>query len=107
VGLQILISNILLGLGICAIIIGTVGIFKFKNFYARLLITSKIDTVGTITIIIGLMVRFGFSFFTGKLLILLIVVIIVNPLVSHIVARSAYLSGHSKDEVESQEDDLE
>jgi len=104
--LQILISDILLGIGILAILAGTIGIFKFKNFYTRLLVASKIDTVGIIMTILSLIVRFGFSFFSGKLLLILIILLIVNPLSGHIVAKSAFNSGHKLEEIEAQEDDL-
>jgi multicomponent Na+:H+ antiporter subunit G len=75
-------------------IFGIIGIFKFKSFYTRILVTALIDTVGTIAVIFGLAVMHGFSFFSLKLLLLIIFKLMVNPLASHIVARSAYLSGY-------------
>ena len=73
--------------------VGVIGLFKFKSFYLRLLITSKIDTVGMITLLIGLAIRHGFSFFSAKLIFLIAIILILNPLVAHMIARSAYLSG--------------
>jgi len=73
---------------------GIIGIFKFKNFYPRILVTSKIDTVGVMTIMIGLAVRHGFSFFSLKILFIMTIMLILNPLLAYIVARSAYLSAH-------------
>ena len=73
---------------------GVIGIFKFNTFYTRLLATSKIDTVGALTLIIGVAIRHGISFFSGKVVLLAIIMLIFNPLVAHILARSAYLSGH-------------
>ena len=105
--IQIIISNILLGVGLFAILMGTIGIFKFTNFYSRLLTSSKIDTVGTVTIIMGLMVRSGFTFFTAKLLLLLIVFMIVSPLAAHMLVRSAVLSNHKMDELIAAEDDFD
>jgi len=75
-------------------ILGIIGIFKFKNFYARVLVSPLIDTVGTFTVIIGIALRHGLSFFSLKLLLLIILLMIINPLVAHIVARSAWLSGY-------------
>ena len=105
--IQIIISNVLLGIGLFGIAMGTLGIFKFKNFYSRLLTSSMIDTIGTVTIIIGLMVRSGFTFFTAKLLLLLIVFMIVSPLAAHMLVRSAVLSKHSMKELVSAEDDFD
>jgi len=83
---------------------GVLGIFKFDDFYPRILVSSKIDTVGALTLIAGLAVRHGVSFFSGKLLLLVIIILVLNPLVSYVVARSAYLSGY---EIEKPEEDPE
>ena len=76
---------------------GVIGLFKFKNFYPRILVASKVDTVGMVTLLIGVAVRHGVSFLSGKVLLLIMIIMIFNPLVSHILARSAYLSGHTPD----------
>jgi len=57
-------------------------------------VTAKIDTVGAITLFIGVAVRNGFSFFSLKVLLLMVVLMVINPLASHMIARSAYLSGY-------------
>jgi len=89
-----LLGDIIVAVGILCILIGLIGFVKYKSFYTRILVTTKIETVGVITIIIGIMVRHGFSFFSLKALLLLIVLIIINPLVSHVIARCAHLSGY-------------
>ena len=76
---------------------GVIGIFKFKSFYARILITAKIDTVGAFTLIAGIIIKHGFGFFTLKLVLLIALLMIVNPLTTHMIARSAYLSGYKID----------
>jgi len=81
-------------IGMVFMLIGIIGIFKFKCFYARILVVSKVDTVGAIIFLAGLALRHGFSFFSGKLLLIVIIILILSPLVGHMVARSAYISGH-------------
>ena len=88
-------GNIIIFAGIIFMVFGLIGIFKFKNFYARILITTKIDTVGAFTFIIGTAVKNGFSFFSLKLLLLLVLMMIINPLITHIIVSSAHLSGYS------------
>ena len=80
-------------LGLVLMAIGIFGIFRFKTFYARMLVVSKVDTVGVMVFLMGLAIRHGFSFFSGKLLLIIICILILSPLVSHMVARSAYISG--------------
>ena len=89
-----IIGDIIVFAGIVFILFGVIGIIKFKNFYTRLLVTCKIDTVGAITIIIGIAIKHGISFFSLKALLLMLIMLIINPLASHMIARSAYLSGY-------------
>ena len=85
-------GNIVIAAGIALSLFGVIGIYRFKNFYVRILVSAKIDTVGAITIVIGVAVKHGFSFFSLKVLLLMLIMMIVNPLASHMIARSAYLS---------------
>jgi len=75
------------------IVFGVVGIFRFKNMYARLLTSSKIDTVATITILIALIVKSGISDLSIRLLLIMFFIMITNPVSTHIISRSAYLNG--------------
>ena len=92
--MQEIISNIIIGIGLLFMAIGILGLYKFKDFYPSILIASKVDTVGMITVIIGIAVRHGISFFTGKLLLLVIIILALNPLVAHVLTRSAHAAGH-------------
>ena len=86
-------GSIIIYIGILFMVFGVIGILKFRNFYARVLVTTKIDTVGAFTVIIGIAVKHGFSFFSLKLLLLLVILMIVNPLVTNIIAHCAHSSG--------------
>ncbi|MCL2378896.1 MAG: monovalent cation/H(+) antiporter subunit G [Defluviitaleaceae bacterium] len=92
--MQIL-SYVVMGIGVMFMLFGVLGIFQTKkDFYYRILVACKIDTVGFLTIVIGMAIRHGFSFFTGKLLLIVIIMMVLNPLVAHIIVRSAYNSGY-------------
>lgn len=91
---QDLAGNIVIGIGIAFMVFGVFGIFLLKDFYPRILVASKIDTVGMFTLIMGFVIRHGISFFSGKLILIIIIMLVLNPLVAHIMARSAYLSGY-------------
>lgn len=90
-------GNVIIAAGIIFMVFGIIGFYKFRNFYTRILVTAKIDTVGTFTLVIGIAVRHGLSYFSLKLLLLVFLLMIINPLVSHMTARSAYLSGYKID----------
>lgn len=75
------------------IVFGVIGIFRFPNLYAKLLTSSKIDTVATITILFALILHAGWNGYAAKLIILLIFILCTSPVSNHIIARSAYLNG--------------
>ena len=85
-------GNILMIAGIVFMLFGIIGIFRLSTFYARILIAAKIDTVGSFTFIIGVAVKHGFSFFSLKLLLLAVLLLFINPLITHMIARAVYLS---------------
>lgn len=95
-----LIGNIIIGIGVAFVLIGVFGIYRFRNFYSRILIGSMVDTVGFITICTGVVVRNGVSWFSLKVLLLVAVVMVINPVVTHSIARSAYHGGYRIDEEE-------
>jgi len=97
------VGDILVSVGIAFILFGVIGIHRFKNFYTRILVTAKIDTVGVVTILIGVAVRHGASFFSLRALLLMGIVMIVNPLTSHMIARCAYLSGYQTEKQSAEE----
>ena len=99
-----LLGDVVVIVGAIFMAFGVVGIFRFDNFYLRILVASKVDTVGALTLIIGLIIRHGISYFSAKLVLLIAIMLILNPLVAHTIARSAYLSGYELKEKQFEED---
>jgi len=102
-----LVGNIVIGIGAAFMVFGALSLFRLKDFYSRILVASKIDTVGLMTLIIGFALRHGISFFTGKLFLIMVIMLVLNPLVAHLVAGLAYSSGYGEvddvmDETESE-----
>ena len=103
---MIIAGEVIIGVGIVFMFFGIIGIIKYKSFYTRILVTAKIDTVGVITIFIGMAVKHGASFFSLKVLLLMGIMMLINPLASHMIARSAYLSGYKTDaQIKDENDD--
>lgn len=88
------IGTVIIYCGIVIIAIGVFGTYRFNSFYPRILIAADIDTVGFMTVMIGVMVANGLSFFSLKVFLVLVLYVIINPLVTHSVTRSAYFSGY-------------
>ena len=98
-----IVGEVVICLGIVFILFGVIGTIKYRNFYTRILVTAKIDTVGAITVLLGVAIKNGASFFTLKVLLLLVLMMLINPLASHMIARSAYLSGYKTEQQKEQD----
>lgn len=92
--LQEIVGNVVIVIGVFFMAFGIYAVFKVESFYTRLLVASKTDTVGALTLVIGVAIRHGFSFFTAKVILLGIIMLIFTPLIAHILARSAYISSY-------------
>ncbi|MCC5893846.1 MAG: monovalent cation/H(+) antiporter subunit G [Alkalibacterium sp.] len=88
------IGNIVIIIGLIFMALGVFGIFRFRDYFSRILITAKVDTVGFITIMLGLIIKHGFDFFSGKIILVLALYIITNPIATHAITRSAHISGY-------------
>ena len=88
------ISSVIIFIGIAFVSLGIIGLYRFDNFYARILSASKVDTVCYITVLIGVMLKQGVSFFSAKVAFIILITLLVNPLTTHIITRSAYKSGY-------------
>ena len=102
-----ILGNVIIIAGIVFMVFGLIGLFKFNNFFPRVLVAAKIDTVGALTLMIGLIVKHGASFFSLKTLLLLCIILLLNPLASHMLARSAYLSGYGLNDHTSDDEEDE
>lgn len=89
-----LLGGILIGFGFGFMFIGFLGLLRYRKFYQRLLSASLIDTAGILLILLGTAFWGNFGFFSAKAVLILIASILVNPLITHKLGRTAYLSGH-------------
>jgi multicomponent Na+:H+ antiporter subunit G len=87
------ISTVFLAAGSLIMIIGTVGLLKFPDFYTRLHATGKCDTLGQILIIVGCMIYEGFTFITIKLLLVSAFYLLAGPASTHALMKAAYVTG--------------
>lgn len=87
----IIISNVLILIGLMFSAFSIIGLMRFKgDFYLKSLVAAKADTVGMITFLAGLAFRHGFSFFTAKLVFLMVVILILNPMMGSLMLRCYY-----------------
>ncbi len=85
-----IVAHILIAFGIVLCLIGSICIFFTKNFKQKLLLCSIIDSCGFLTFSIGIMMRTGFSIMTLKVLLVILIALIINPITTNKIAYSAF-----------------
>ena len=102
---------VLLVLSWVFIIFGMVSIFILKNVYTRILSAATIDTMGSLTIIIALLISsITYYDYVIRFVLLIGFLFITAPISSHVNIRSAYLTGvdvkhiYTKEQLERMEE---
>ncbi|MFW5994620.1 MAG: cation:proton antiporter [Spirochaetia bacterium] len=91
--MQQLIGQVVIGIGLSVMAFGVYAIIRLGHFYSRLVITSKVETMGFIIVLLGAMILTGFSLMTLKIFIIMLFELVTLPVASHAIARSAYVNG--------------
>lgn len=84
-----LLSWVSLMAGSIFLIIGTIGLIRFPDFFTRLHAASVVDTLGFILIMMGLMLQAGLSLVTVKLILIVIFILLTSPTAAHALAKAA------------------
>jgi multicomponent Na+:H+ antiporter subunit G len=90
--LQVL-SAILLGLGALLGVVGAIGILRFPDFYTRMHAAGITDTLCTGFFIGGLMLQFGMTLASVKLLLIFMFMLFTCPTATHALAKAARHGG--------------
>lgn len=93
-------SYVIMGLGASFVLIGSLGMLRFRDIYSRLQASGVSDNAGLGLILIGLIVHSGWDRHDITLLLLLLILLITNPIVTHSVARSAFVQGQREEKDE-------
>lgn len=90
---MILLSLGLVAVGFFFLIVAAVGALRLPDFYTRSHAIAVTDTLGTLLILGGLALNYGFDFRAAKLILIIIFVYIANPAITHILVRAALRTG--------------
>ncbi len=74
-------------------ILGTTGLLRLPDVFARLHPSTKCDTLGGCSVLVGLMVHSGFTFDTLKLLLIVFFLLVSSATCGHAIGRSAFVKG--------------
>ena len=84
----------LAAIGLAFSLSGAVGILRMPDVYSRIQCSSKTITMGALPALIALVVGMGpISSYGSRALLVAVLLLIVNPVASHALARAAYKTG--------------
>jgi multicomponent Na+:H+ antiporter subunit G len=80
-------------LGSLFMLVGSIGVNRFPDFYTRAHASGKVDTLGIMLFIIGLMFYSGLNLISLKLGLIAVFVAMTSPVAAHALARRAIVFG--------------
>ncbi|MCY4533979.1 MAG: monovalent cation/H(+) antiporter subunit G [Bryobacterales bacterium] len=83
----------MISLGLFFLVVAAVGMVRLPDVYTRSHAVSLTDAVGAFFLLTGLAIYQGFSTNTLRILVVLALLFLVNPVISHATVRAALRSG--------------
>ena len=75
---------------------GALGIVRMPDVYTRIQCSSKNVTMGTLPLLLAIVVDQGLvSTYASRALLVAVLVLVINPMAAHALARAAYRTGVS------------
>ncbi len=88
------IGQAVIALGLAIILFGVYAVLRLDSFYARMVVTSKVEAMGFLTLTLGAMLLSRDGAVSAKLLIILLFELLTVSVSAHAIARSAWKSGY-------------
>lgn len=88
-------SDICLLLGGILTLTGAVGLLRLPSFYTRLHGASVTESLAAPLLIIGVMLDTGFTLDSAKLVLIIVIMVVANPTITHALCRAAAHGGNT------------
>ncbi len=85
--------TVLISVGLFFLVVAAVGMVRLPDVYCRSHAVSLTDALGAFFVLTGLAVYHGFSTNTLRIVVVLALLILANPVISHATVRAALRSG--------------
>ena len=79
--------------GLFFLIVGAIGMLRLPEVFTRSHAVSLTDTLGAFLTLVGLALYQGFTINAVKILVVLALLFLLNPVISHATLRAAYRVG--------------
>lgn len=88
-----ILSNICLLLGGIFTLTGAIGLLRLPDFYTRLHAASVTESLAAPLLIIGIMLDTGLTLDSAKLVLIIVIMVVSNPTITHALCRAAAHGG--------------
>ena len=85
--------------GLCCLVSGVVGVFRFKYSLNRIHAAALMDTVGILLMLLGVICAIGFDVTSLKVLVVIGLLWLTSPVSGHLIGRMEITINDELDEV--------
>ncbi len=79
--------------GLFFLVVAAIGMVRMPDVFSRSHALALTDTLGASLVLIGLALHQGFTLTAGKTLVVLALLLLLNPVISHATLRAALRAG--------------
>ena len=83
----------LIVIGMFFLVVGSIGMLRLPHVFARAHALSLTDSLGAVFVLAGLAVYQGFTMNSLKIMVVLVLVCLLNPVIAHATIRAAHRAG--------------
>ena len=83
----------LIVIGMFFLVVGSIGMLRLPHVFARAHALSLTDSLGAVFVLAGLAVYQGFTMNALKIMVVLVLVYLLNPVIAHATIRAAHRAG--------------
>lgn len=97
-----LLAVALIVFGLFFLVVGSIGMLRLPNVFTRAHALSVTDSLGAVLVLAGLAAYHGLSVDSLKIMVVLGLVYVLNPVIAHATIRAAYRAGVRPSEGQSE-----
>ncbi|MDH3419225.1 MAG: monovalent cation/H(+) antiporter subunit G [Gammaproteobacteria bacterium] len=83
----------LIVIGLFFLVVGSIGMLRLPDVFSRAHALSVTDSLGALFVLLGLAVYEGFNTNFLRIIVVLGLIYLLNPVIAHATVRAAYRSG--------------
>lgn len=90
---MIWIAAVPIAVGLFFLVVAAIGMVRMPDVFSRSHALALTDTLGASLVLLGLALHQGWTLTAGKTVVVLILLLLLNPVISHATLRAAFRAG--------------